>query len=100
MDSPRSDVFDIVACLREAAARGDWNRVASLTAALTQQTLPADPEKLGDYLHVLKEALSVAKDSRAHGAASLGRLNAAARFNGARIDTASPRQNFGEAADS
>jgi hypothetical protein len=43
---------------------------------------------LGEYLDLLKEALSVAKDSRAHTAASLGRLNAAARFNHARTDSA------------
>ncbi len=45
-----------------------------------------DPAKLGEYLQVLKEALSVAKDSRARAAASLGRLNAAERFNRARSD--------------
>ena len=87
MVSPRSDVFGIVARLHESARRGDWNGVAALTASLPQQTLPADPEKLGEYLHVLKEALLVARNSRAHAAASLGRLNAAARFNRARADS-------------
>jgi hypothetical protein len=90
----------MVACLRESAGRGDWNGVAALTATLRQQTLPADPEELGEYLHALNEALSVAKDSRSHAAASLVRLNAAARFNHGRADSTSPRQNFGEAADS
>lgn len=84
MDSPRSNVFDTVACLRESAQRGDWDGLASLTVALSQQKREVEPEKLGEYLQVLKEALSVAKDSRAHAAASLGRLNAAARFNHAR----------------
>jgi len=88
MDSPRSDIFDLVACLRESAGRGDWNGVAALTASLPQQAREVDLEKLGEYLHVLKEALSVAKDSRAHTAASLVRLNAAARFNHARTDSA------------
>jgi hypothetical protein len=78
----------MVACLRESARRGDWDSVASLTASLPHQTLPADPEDLGEYLHALKEALSVAKHSRAHAAASRARLNAAARFNLARTDSA------------
>jgi hypothetical protein len=100
MDSPLSDIFDTVACLRESARRGDWDGVASLMSSLPQQRLPVDPEKLGEYLYALKEALLAAKDSRAHAAASLGRLNAAARFNRARTDSASSRQNFGETADS
>jgi hypothetical protein len=78
----------MVACLRESARRGDWNGVASLTAALPRQTREVNPKELGEYLHVLKEALSVAKDSRAHAAASLVRLNAAARFNHGRTDSA------------
>jgi hypothetical protein len=86
MDSPHSDVFDIVACLRESARRGDWNGVAALTASLPQQTREVETEKLGEYLHALKEVLSVAKDSRSRSAASLARLNAAARFNRARSD--------------
>ena len=80
----------MVAFLRESARRGDWIGVASLSVTLPQRTREVNPEKLGEYLHLLKEALAVAKDSRAHAAASLRRLNAAARF----------RQNFGEAADS
>lgn len=88
MDSPRSDVFDTVACLRESARRGDWGGVASLTASLRQQTREVDQRELGEYLHALEEALSVAKDSRTHAAASLVRLNAAARFNHARTDSA------------
>jgi hypothetical protein len=100
MDSPRFDIFDTVARLRESARRGDWDGAASLTASLPQQAREVDPAELGEYLHALKEALLVAKGSRAHAAASLGRLNAAARFNRARIDPDWPRQNFGEAADS
>jgi hypothetical protein len=88
MDSPRSDLFETLACLRESALRGDWNGVASLTASLPQQAREIDPEKLGEYLDALKEALSVAKDSRAHTAASLVRLNAAARFNYAHANPA------------
>jgi hypothetical protein len=74
----------MVACLSESARRGDWDSVVSLTAALPQQTREVDLEELGAYLRVLQEALSAAKDSRAHAAASLVRLNAAARFNRAR----------------
>jgi ABC-type nitrate/sulfonate/bicarbonate transport system substrate-binding protein len=88
MDSPHSDIFHILVCLRESARRGDWEGVACLAAALPQKTLPANPEELGAHLRALKDALSVAKDSRAHAAASLGRLNAAARFNHARSDSA------------
>ncbi len=90
----------MAACLGELARRGDWDGFAALTASLPRQTREVNPEKLGEYLHALKEALSVARDSRAHAAASLVRLNAAARFNRGRADSSSPRQNFAEAADS
>jgi hypothetical protein len=78
----------MIARLRESARRGDWDSVASLTHLLLQQTREVNPEELGEYLQALKEALSVAKDSRAHAAGSLSRLNAAARFNHARTDSA------------
>ena len=77
----------MAACLRESARRGDWESFAALTDSLPHQTLPATPEKLGEYLQALKEALSVAKDSRAQAAASLVRLNAAARFNRGRSES-------------
>jgi hypothetical protein len=107
MDSQHSDIFDMVGCLRESARRGDWKTAGELAAILPQQTLPAGHEKLGEYLHCLKEALITAKVSRAHLAATLAafngaavRLNAAARFNDTRAEFAAPCQEFGELTDS
>jgi hypothetical protein len=100
MASQLSSILDIVASLEESARFGDWNNAGRLAAILSQQTLPTSGEELGEYLRCLKQALIAAKVSRAHSAASLarinaaaGRLNAAARFN-------NTRQEFGEAADS
>jgi hypothetical protein len=86
MDFPPSDLLGTVACLRESARRGDWNSAAELAGTLPRQKLPDGPEKLGEYLRTLKEALTVARASRAHAAASLVRLTAAAKFNRARLD--------------
>jgi hypothetical protein len=106
MASPRFDIFDLVSCLQESARRGDWKSAGELAAALRQQTPPASREEIGEYLRRLKQALIVAKVSRANSAATLaryntaaGRLNAAARFNTARLETAPPRQELGESAD-
>ena len=55
-------------------------------AATAGNCPPSNREDLGEYLRHLKEALIVAKVSRAHAAASLVRLNAAAQFNIARKD--------------
>jgi hypothetical protein len=100
MDSQHSDIFDLVARIEESARRGNWKNVRALAAILPQQTLPTMHEELGEYLRRLKEALIVAKVSRANSAASLVRLNAAARFNNTRLDFAPLRQKPGEAADS
>jgi len=106
MASPLSNILDLVACLQESARRGDWKNVGELTATLPRQTLPASREELGEYLRSLKQALIVAKASRANTAASLAgcntaaaRLHAAARFNKTRLDIAPPRQEFGESAE-
>jgi hypothetical protein len=106
MGSQLSDQLDIIARLQESARRGDWKSAGELTATLPQRTLPASREELGEYLRRLRQALIVAKVSRAHSAASLARcktaaarLNAATRFNKTRLDFAPPRQEFGEPAD-
>jgi hypothetical protein len=113
MASKLSDLLEIVASLQESARYGDWSSAGRLAAALPRQNLPTSREELGEYLRCLKQALIVAKVSRAHSAASLarvntaaGRLNAAARFNSFRSGYAPPDspqlecQEFGEAADS
>lgn len=71
-----------------------------LAASLRRHALPDTPEEIGEYLHRLEKALIVAKTSRAHAAATLVRLNAAARFNGISVDFTAPRQDFGRVADS
>jgi hypothetical protein len=100
MDSRASDLLDVVACLRESARRGDWTAAAGLTSTVRGQTPPNRPETLGEYLRALEGALAVAKTARAEAALSLGRLNAAAKFNNARLEGPSQRQNFADAADS
>jgi hypothetical protein len=106
MASQLPRILDLVACLQASARRGDWTSAGELAARLRQQTLPENHEELGEYLLRLKEALIAAKVSRAHTAASLTkcntaavRLNAAATFNNTRTESASSRQEFGEAAD-
>jgi hypothetical protein len=99
MGSQLSDILDLISRVQESARRGDWKSAGEITATLPQQTLPAGSAELGEYLRRLKQALIVAKVSRAHSAASLARcktaaarLNAATRFN-------KTRQEFGESAD-
>jgi hypothetical protein len=50
------------------------------------QAPPANEKEIGELLQHLKDALIVARASRALSAASLTRLNAAARFNRDRAD--------------
>jgi hypothetical protein len=107
MASKLSDILDFVFRLQESARHGDWDNACELAAVLPQQTLPDRQKELGEYLRHLRQALIVAKVSRAHSAATLARcntaavrLNAAARFNQTRLGFAPPRQEFGEAADS
>jgi hypothetical protein len=106
MASPLSDILHLVDCLRESARRGDWKSAGELAAILPRQDLPDSRDELGEYLTCLRQALIVARVSRAHAAASLARinntavrLNAAARFNQTRLDGAPPRQEFGESAE-
>jgi hypothetical protein len=99
MASQLSDALDCVACITESARRGDWRSAADLTALLPRETAAASRDELGEYLHCLKEAVTVAKASRAHAAASLVRLQAVARFNRARLDYPSDRQNSDDPAD-
>ena len=89
MDSQLSDRFNLVADLRESARRGDWKNALDLALALRDLTPPASAIETGEYLDRLRQALVVAKTSRAHTAATLVRLNAAARFS-------RNRQEFGE----
>jgi hypothetical protein len=100
MDSQLSNALEIVARLRESARRGDWTSAADIATTLPRQTLPDNGGEVGEYLRHLKETLTVAKASRAHAAASLFRLKAAAKFNYSRYDLASERQNFGDPAGS
>jgi uncharacterized protein (DUF2236 family) len=90
---------DLIAGIQESARRGDWENAGKLAAILQRQALPTSREELGEYLYCMNQALIVAKASRAHAAATLVRLNAAARFNNARVDFDRRRQEFGEAAD-
>jgi hypothetical protein len=99
MASKLSDLLDIVASLEDSARRGDWPGAGRLASLLPRQSLPANGEALGEYLRCLKQALIAARVSRAWSAASLVRLNAAARFNKIRLDTSPARQEFGEAPD-
>ena len=70
----------MVSELREAARRGDWSSANELATALAGTLPPQTPQALGEYLHDLKDALNVARAARAHAAASLVRLHAAAGF--------------------
>jgi hypothetical protein len=84
MASQLSEILELVAGLRESVRHGDWKTAGEIAAILPKQTLPDNHDEMGEYLCGLKEALIVAKTSRAHAAASLLRLNtAAARINAA-----------------
>jgi hypothetical protein len=100
MASRLSDTFRIIANLREAARRGDWENAGELARTLAQQAPPGSKEELGQLLDQLKETLVVARVSRAHSVATLTRLKAAARFNNARTDFFFIRPKFGEVTDS
>jgi hypothetical protein len=93
MASQLSDRFVLVAGLRESARRGDWKNAMELALALRDLTPPASAIETGQYLDRLREALVAAKTSRAHTAATLVRINAAARFSRS-------RQEFGESPES
>jgi hypothetical protein len=99
MVSQLSDALERVGFIRESVRRGDWRSAADLTALLPRETAAASRDELGEYLRCLQEALTVARASRAHAAASLQRLQAVARFNNARLGFASDRQNSDDPAD-
>jgi hypothetical protein len=100
MDSQLSEPLDLICRLEESARRGDWATAGNIAASLRGEAVPPTREGLAEYLRCLKKALIAAKTSRAHAAASLVRLNAAARFNGTRMNFAASRQDPGEVADS
>ena len=95
MASQHSEVFAIVGSLQEYARRGDWESAFEAATALRDSTPPANAAEAGAYLGRLQEALVAARASRAHLAATLIRLNAAARFNRTRV-VVQARQEFGE----
>lgn len=95
MASRLSESLSLICRLEESARQGDWTRAGELSAALRRQAVPDSREELAEYLGCLKRALITAKISRAHSAASLVRLNAAARFNGNRAEPAATRHKFG-----
>jgi hypothetical protein len=99
MASQLSDALERVALIRESANRGDWQGATDLTALLPREPVAASREELGEYLRCLQEAVTVAKASRAHAASSLLRLQAVARFNRARLEFPSDRQNSDDPAD-
>ena len=86
MASRLSDSLRIIESLREAARLGDWESAGNWAGLLRSQPPPDNKEQLGELLQHLREALIVARASRALTVASLTRLNAAARFNDAPAD--------------
>jgi hypothetical protein len=99
MASHPSDLFALVSQLRESARRGDWRNAFDLATTLRDHTPPANVIADGEYLAQLRDALMVAKASRAQAAATLVRLNAAAGFNRVRAADAPARQKFAESPD-
>lgn len=94
MASQPSDLLAIVGGLQECARRGDWRSALELAVSLRDQTPPASAADAGQYLNRLRDALIVAKTSRAHLAATLARMNAAARFHANRSPALPSRQEF------
>jgi hypothetical protein len=101
MDSQHSELFAIVGSLQECARRGDWKSAFEAARALRDSTPPASAAETGQYLDRLRDALVVAKASRTHLAATLVRLNAAARFSRTRasVHPLPSRQKFGESPE-
>lgn len=90
LNSEKSVLFALVANLQECARRGDWQSAHDASLLLRKQNLPANQRDLGNYLGRLRQALIVAKTSRAQTAATLSRVNAAAQFNRSRIHLVPP----------
>jgi hypothetical protein len=99
MTSDKSRLFTLVSCLQECARRGEWKAAHQYAICLRDQTAPLGELEMGEYLNRLREALVVAKSSRAHLAAALVRVNAAARFNTDRAPIFMRRQEFGESPE-
>jgi hypothetical protein len=99
MDFQHCEVFDTLDRLRESARRGDWRNAEVLAAGLTQHAVPRNPAGLEEYLRLLKDTLVVARAWRAHAAASLVRINAAAKFSSIGRDMSRHRQNSADSAN-
>jgi hypothetical protein len=93
MDSPLSEPFEALACLRLSMAHGDWKSVEAIAASVRQHAIPSTPEALGEYLKDLKQTLLAVKLSRANLKVSQVRLNAAAGFGAAALQTSHGRHN-------
>jgi hypothetical protein len=93
MDSQLSEPRDALARLRESISHGDWNRVEEIAAGIRLHTIPSTPEGLDAYLKDLRETLLAVKVCRANLKVSQARLNAAAGFGAAAIETPPGRHN-------
>jgi len=93
MDSQLSEPHHALACLRESIAHGDWMTVETIVAGIRQHTIPSTSEDLSAYLRDLQEALLAIKVCRANLKVSQARLNAAAGFGAAAIETSPRRHN-------
>jgi len=74
--------------------------VDRIAGTLRRQALPDNQDELGEYLRRLKEALVVAKVSRASAVARRTRVNAVSGFNKTRLIFAAGRHNSVESPDS
>jgi hypothetical protein len=93
MDSQLSEPCGALADLRQSMAHGDWKRVEEIVAGIRQHTIPSTPESLGAYLRDLRETLLAVKVCRANLKVSRARLNAAAGFGAAAVETPQGRHN-------
>ena len=100
MASRLCDTAPLIAGIEESTRRGDWLNAGALTTLLKQMPVPENRDELGEYLRCLEQALIAAKTSRAHSAATLMRLNAAARFHCMSAEFSPHRQKFAETTDS
>jgi hypothetical protein len=102
-DDSRSvdNIVALLSALEESTRRGNWGKAAAMAAELDHLRVPADPEELGRYLGQLRRTLVTARTSRAHAAAFLRRVNAAAGFCRTRRaeSESAERQNFVDSAE-
>jgi hypothetical protein len=94
MDSQLSEPRGALACMRQSISHGDWNRVEEIAAGIRQHTIPTTPEGLAAYLKDLQETLLAVKVCRANLKVSRARLNAAAGFGAAAVETPQARHNY------